>query len=79
MPIYEYTCTDCGAVSELLVGIGRNADDPSCRTCGGTALERIMSASAISVKDSGTPAGSTCCGSNPSDTGCTPGSCCGSG
>jgi putative FmdB family regulatory protein len=27
MPLYEYKCSECGHVSELLVGIGRNADD----------------------------------------------------
>ena len=79
MPIHEYRCVDCGEVSELLVGIGRNSDNLSCRSCGGSNLEELMSASAISIKDApgGQPMGSTCCGSDPSKQGCVPGSCCG--
>jgi putative FmdB family regulatory protein len=80
MPIHEYKCTACGAVNDLLIGIGRNSDEIRCRVCGGADLERIMSASFISVRDQQArpPSASTCCGSNPSETGCTPGSCCGS-
>ena len=80
MPIYEYKCSDCGETSELLVGIGRNSDDPTCRSCGGSRLEPQLSAPAI-VMGGQPPApvpGSTCCGSDPSKQGCTPGSCCGS-
>lgn len=79
MPIHEYRCAECGKVSELLVGIGRNSDELTCRSCGGTNLEELMSASAISIKDnlSESPVGSTCCGSDPSHKGCVPGSCCG--
>lgn len=82
MPIHEYRCLDCGNVCELLVGIGRNSDNPVCRSCGGSKLEQLMSVAAVSVKPhlpSQAPgAGSTCCGSSPSNKGCTPGSCCGS-
>lgn len=80
MPIHEYKCADCGEVSELLVGIGRNSDDLKCRCCGGGRLEKLMSASAISIAadSAGQPAASTCCGGVPSDQGCVPGSCCGS-
>ncbi|MEJ2717019.1 MAG: zinc ribbon domain-containing protein [Deltaproteobacteria bacterium] len=80
MPIHEYKCSDCGALNELLVGIGRNSDDLTCRSCGGTRLERLMSASSISIRSESeiSPVGTTCCGSNPSDKGCVPGSCCGS-
>ncbi len=79
MPIYEYRCEECGTVSELMVGVGRNSDELQCKSCNGSKLEKIMSASSISVKNptQSMPAGSTCCGSNPSQTGCVPGSCCG--
>ncbi|MFH1113407.1 MAG: FmdB family zinc ribbon protein [Pseudomonadota bacterium] len=78
MPIHEYRCSQCGQVNELIVGIGRNSDELVCRSCGGSKLEELMSASAISVNNgSPEPAGSTCCGSNPSSKGCVPGSCCG--
>jgi putative FmdB family regulatory protein len=81
MPIREYTCTQCGRVSELLVGIGRNSDDIACKFCGSTTLEQRLSVPAPPQIQSGAPhaAGSTCCGGTPSDKGCVPGSCCGGG
>jgi putative FmdB family regulatory protein len=80
MPIHEYKCAECGQVSELLVGIGRNSDDLVCASCGGSRLEQLMSAAAISVNSAaaGHAGGSTCCGGSPSTKGCTPGQCCGS-
>jgi len=80
MPIYEYRCIECGHVSELLVNIGRNSDELKCDSCGGSRIEQLMSASSISIDNqySGHASGSTCCGSNPSNKGCVPGSCCGS-
>ena len=79
MPIYEFKCADCGEVSELLSGIGRNSDDTKCPICGGHRLEKLMSAASIGVRSSpeNQPVGSTCCGSDPSKQGCIPGSCCG--
>jgi len=81
MPIYEYKCTECGHVSELLVNIGRNSDELKCSACGAITLEQLISASAFSFNNNELTSGergSTCCGSNPSSKGCVPGSCCGS-
>ncbi len=81
MPIKEYQCEDCGTVSELLVGIGRNSSEEVCVSCGGAKLKPLMSAAAISIGHGGSmPADmGSCCGSNPSAAGCAgPGSCCGS-
>lgn len=80
MPIYEYRCAECGSVTEFLVGMGQSPEKALCSSCGGSRLEKIMSATAISVgtDTSDAPGGSTCCGSNPSVKGCAPGSCCGS-
>jgi putative FmdB family regulatory protein len=79
MPIYEFKCSDCGHVSELLVGIGRNSDELVCGSCGQSHLEQQMSAAAFSLtsESSSHGAGTTCCGSAPSSKGCVPGSCCG--
>ncbi len=82
MPIREFSCEDCGAEIELLVGIGRNSAEEVCSSCGSVRLKPLMSVASISVSNSGpmpTEMGS-CCGSNPSTAGCAgPGSCCGSG
>lgn len=81
MPIHEYKCSDCGHVSELIVGIGRNSDDLTCSNCGSSKLEQLMSAASFSVSPTlpgPMGGGSTCCGGTPSSKGCTPGQCCGS-
>jgi putative FmdB family regulatory protein len=62
MPLYEYRCRDCGAVTETLVMSARRTDDLTCRTCGGRSLERLPSSPAsVSVRERA-PAGRTCCG-----------------
>ncbi len=44
MPIYEYRCADCSAVSSRLV-YSWSADRPlECRECGGSNMDRLMSA-----------------------------------
>lgn len=40
IPIYEYSCQDCGKAFELLV---RGAQKPTCPECGSEALERQFS------------------------------------
>jgi putative FmdB family regulatory protein len=61
MPIYEYRCRKCGAVSEYLVGVGR--DDPIvCRECGNNGMDRILSSGSFTLHASARAAGRTCCG-----------------
>lgn len=49
MPIYEYVCTACNAVSEVLQGI---KDDPltNCCVCAKPAVKRLMSATGFRLK-----------------------------
>lgn len=80
MPLFEYLCTDCGQVNEVLV-FGSD-DPPVCDTCGSQNQRKLLSAhSALSgtVKNNLPKAGDTaCCGSSPDSAGCAgPGSCCG--
>ncbi|MGD9819742.1 MAG: FmdB family zinc ribbon protein [Desulfomonilaceae bacterium] len=80
MPIKEYSCDDCGHVSELLVGIGRNSSEVVCSSCGSSNLKSMMSAPSIAThyETSNAPMLGSCCGSRPSESGCAgPGSCCG--
>lgn len=44
MPIYEYRCGDCNAVSSKLVYSWSADSAVVCRQCGGTDMERLMSA-----------------------------------
>ena len=60
MPIFDYRCSRCGTVSELIV---RGADcDVKCPHCGSSDMERMVSAS-YSIKMEATVPGTTCCGS----------------
>ncbi len=67
MPIYEYTCKQCGHQFEELV---RADEQPACPACGQRRLERQWSVPAAHVAQSGPkgcPAGgacsmSSCCG-----------------
>ena len=62
MPIYEYKCLDCGEVSEILTGMGSRDEGATCKLCGSLHVERILSASFISVKGGMSKEGTTCCG-----------------
>ncbi len=80
MPIYEYLCLKCGAVSEHLVF---NASEPiRCPECDGGELKKLLSVTsdASGVSDGGRlpgPGDTSCCGHSPGSQGCVPGSCCG--
>lgn len=58
MPLYEYKCSDCGKISEHLVGVGSDTGRPSCVDCGSTKLDRLISI--VSINRGAQPA--TCCG-----------------
>ncbi len=51
MPIYDYACTVCGRVVEVVHGV--NGQGPaSCETCGGP-MRKLMSSPAVHFKGSG--------------------------
>jgi putative FmdB family regulatory protein len=49
MPIYEYSCEDCGNEFELLV---RDSEPPACPTCGTSRLEKRFSVPAAHTRSS---------------------------
>jgi len=62
MPIYEYQCKKCGAVSEFLISVGTE-EGVFCETCGSPEVKRLISApSFLSATVKQNP-GRTCCGS----------------
>ena len=76
MPIYEYKCKKCNAVSEVLVFT--KEETLQCKSCGSTELLKLISAH--NTVQSSSPAhaaeaGGSCCGA-PHSCG-APGSCCG--
>ena len=51
MPIYDYACTVCGRVVEVVHGV--NGQGPqACETCGG-AMKKLLSSPAVHFKGSG--------------------------
>lgn len=63
MPIYEYRCARCGAVSEFLEGVGKGAPEKRCASCGGRSLERIPSAGRVlRASRTGAPCDPDACG-----------------
>ena len=59
MPIYEYRCRDCRKTFEVLV---RGDDAPSCPHCGGSSLDKLITAPFVSSGQTARQAGRTCCG-----------------
>ncbi|MBE0479573.1 MAG: zinc ribbon domain-containing protein [Dehalococcoidia bacterium] len=59
MPIYDFKCTDCGKIAEIFIKTSGQA--ARCPDCGGSNMERLMSASYLIKMGSNAPS-STCCG-----------------
>lgn len=80
MPLFDFLCSDCGHVAEMLVF--NEATSVQCEKCGSSNLKKLMSAhSSLSGNAFNTlpgPGDTACCGSSPGHAGCAgPGSCCG--
>lgn len=71
MPIYEYKCSKCGKVSEILEGVGSTKGQIKCRHCGSSNLEKMLSVPAAVIMKDDSKAydnDSGCCGmTNPCD------------
>lgn len=52
MPTFEYVCKDCEREVEIFV---RNHESPTCPTCAGTQLEKLISAPAGRVAGASLP------------------------
>lgn len=73
MPIYEFTCKDCGKITEIWATLDerRKGLYPTCKHCGSRRLLRTVSSMSLSTKspsrsgpgDGGGPLpGRGCCG-----------------
>lgn len=51
MPLYDYRCATCGAVTEIRHGFNESHSEP-CAACGG-ALSRVFNPAPIVFKGSG--------------------------
>lgn len=51
MPIYEYSCEECGAQFEVMQKVG--SDAPDCQNCGSRKVKKMISATSFVLKGSG--------------------------
>jgi len=69
MPLYEYSCQDCGDRFEVLQRMGEGAASVLCPGCGGREVRKQHSTFAASVS------GSTSSFSSMAPAGCGGGAC----
>lgn len=62
MPLYEYTCTDCGHRFEILQRLGEGSDGLTCPKCGAAEVEKQFSTFASSSDGKSAGAVSGACG-----------------
>jgi len=60
MPIFEYKCKNCGKKFETLITSKEAEESLKCINCGSDNLEKLLSASFVSVKGESHSAGSHC-------------------
>lgn len=64
MPIYEYKCSDCDAVFEILTTSEHHDNEVRCQKCQSSRVVKLLSASAIRKGPglAGLPAATPGCG-----------------
>ena len=62
MPLYEFTCTDCGETFEELVAASLDALGVTCPDCGSEKVEKLVSRFASTGASSATGGGGGSCG-----------------
>ena len=60
MPIYEYSCENCGKITEILVN--KEKDDTVCKYCGSVRLKKLISVPGAIIMGNPESKGTTCCG-----------------
>lgn len=61
MPIYDYRCSDCGKVSEIMVGVSGHSETIQCKHCSSTSVSKMPAMASIATHYS-RPHDKTCCG-----------------
>ena len=59
MPLFEYSCLECGTDFESLILKNSEIEELKCPTCGGSKLEQKISAFA-SISDNGSSGATNC-------------------
>lgn len=63
MPIYEFSCTDCGARTEVRASFAEHDAGlaPTCPECGGAALRKLLGRVAVHTARVPAIQGGGCC------------------
>jgi putative FmdB family regulatory protein len=69
MPLYEYTCRECGRRFEVLQRVGADGTGVTCPGCGASHVAKQLSTFASSVAGGTGAGGAMPCGA-PSASGC---------
>lgn len=51
MPIYTYTCKDCGAKFDLLIGVTSEREELKCKKCNSKDIEKTLGAFSVRNTD----------------------------
>ena len=62
MPLYEYTCTDCGHRLEILQRLGETGAGLKCPACNAERLEKQLSTFAANSDGKAASSGASGCG-----------------
>lgn len=71
MPIYEFRCSECKEIFEIIVMAGNDDEEIKCSHCGAETFERVLSSGNISAPSTGGPAQQA----NMKERSCSGGSC----
>jgi putative FmdB family regulatory protein len=77
MPLYEYSCRDCGHRFEILQRLGEGAEGLACPSCSAATLDKQFSTFAAGAGSRGDGGGESEAGYGAAD--CGAGACCGGG
>ncbi len=77
MPIYEFTCNDCGAATALRATVAEKTAGlaPLCQACGSTALRQQFRAAGLIGTRAGPAAAPLGAGGGCGPVGCGPAGC----
>lgn len=71
MPIYEFKCSKCNEIFEVIVMSGNDDEEIKCTKCGSQSFERVLSSGSIGASNP-SPSGS---GVSCQERKCSSGSC----
>jgi putative FmdB family regulatory protein len=75
MPIYEFRCTQCGNIQEVIVSSSVSEEhEMKCNACQGEVLERVLSRVSYVMGDSSSGAGAA--SASLTSKSCAPGNSC---